>query len=111
MKYSVCYLLSSSLIPELCSYISTCSSCHMHTALLSISAVWTLPDKLTCFVFYNLYLAAISALFTHVAFCVNLSIKDCIVHMLDNCDNCRNVILKIWNLNITYSSTRRKLLK
>ena len=43
MQYSVRYLLCPSLVPELCSYISAGSSCHIELTLICVSAFRTFP--------------------------------------------------------------------
>ena len=111
MKHSFLDFLCTSLIPELCAYISACSSRNIHLILISVAAVWTLPDKLAVLICHNLYLPCISAFLTIITLCVKLCIHYVFINVLHNRKHSRNIICHIRNLNIAYGSTRRKLLE
>ena len=66
VKNSLFDLLSSSLIPELCSNVSASTSCNVHLGLIAVSAVRALPDKLAICVCHNLDLSVIAAALTEI---------------------------------------------
>ena len=68
MKYPVFDFLCSALIPELCSDVAAGSSGHTHLILITIAAVWALPDKFAVFVIYDLYFSEITAFHTVITF-------------------------------------------
>ena len=49
MQHPVADFLGSSLVPELSSYISAGTPCHIHFALVGVSAARAAPDKLSAF--------------------------------------------------------------
>lgn len=83
MKHPFLNFLSSALIPELSSDISTGSSCNIHLILITVAAVRTLPHKLAVIV-NDLDFSVITANLTVVALCVKLCIHNVIVNELDN---------------------------
>ena len=52
MQYSIRNFLSSTLVPELCSYITAGSSCYIELTLVCITAFWAFPYKLTLILNY-----------------------------------------------------------
>ena len=82
MKHSFLNLLSSSLIPELCSDISTCSSCNIHLILIAVATIRALPDKLSVIISYNLNLACVAAFLTIITLSIKLCIHNIIINVL-----------------------------
>ena len=107
MKHSLLNLLSSSLIPELCSDISASSSCDIHLILITVSAVRAFPYKLSVIISYNLNLTCVSTFLTVITLSIKLCIHNILIYILHNLKYCRNVILHIRNFNITDSSSWR----
>ena len=111
MHYSFFYFLSTSLIPELSTYITAGSSGNIHSVLICIAAVWALPHKLSMYIGYYLYFTVESAFAAIIAFRIKLGIHYIIINMLHYRQNGFYIILHIRNLNITHRSTRRQFLK
>ena len=105
MKHSLLNLLSSSLIPELCSDISASSSCNIHLILITVSAVRALPYKLSVIICNNLNLPCVATFLTIITLSIKLRIHNIIINVLHNLKYCRNVILHIRNFNIADSTT------
>ena len=59
MQNSVLYLARSALVPILCSDIAAGSSCNVHSGLITVFTVGTLPNKLSA-VLDDGYLAVIA---------------------------------------------------
>ena len=68
VQYPILYLLCTTLIPELGSYISACTSCYKEVVLISVAAVRTFPYKLAGVVCDNPHFSIIEAFLTEVAF-------------------------------------------
>ena len=73
MKHSLLNLLSSSLIPELCSDISASSSCNIHLILITVSAVRALPYKLSVIICNNLNLSCVATFLTVITLSIKLT--------------------------------------
>ena len=84
MHYSFFNFLCSSLIPELCSDISTGSSCYIHLCLILVTAVWTLPNQLAMFIAYDLYFSLITAALAIITLCIKLCIHNVVINMFHN---------------------------
>ena len=111
MQYSISNLLRSSLVPELTADIATGSSCNVHLCLVTVVAVWTLPNKFAVIIFYNHYLAIIATNLTVVRLSVKFGVHNVVVDKLDNLKNGLNVVLHIWHFNIANSTTSRECLE
>ena len=80
MKHSFLDLLSSSLIPELCSDISTGTSRHIHFILIGVATIWTFPDQLSIVVGHDLDLPVIATLLTVITLCIELCVHNMLHH-------------------------------
>ena len=106
MKHSVLNLLGTALVPILCADVSAGSSGHGHLALVTVSAIRALPNKLAHIVLYDPDLAVIAAALAIIRLGVKLSIHDVIIDELDETEYCRNVVLHVGNLYVRDSSSR-----
>lgn len=66
VQYPVLYLLCTTLIPELGSYISAGTSCHKEVILISVTTVRTFPYKLAGLVCDDLHFPIVETFFTEV---------------------------------------------
>ena len=110
MQHPVADFLGSSLVPELSSYISAGTPCHIHFALVGVSAARAAPDKLSAF-FNNLNFAVPSAHLAIVAFCIKLRIDYVLINKLHNLKNRFNIVLHIGNFHIADCAAGRKRLE
>ena len=110
MHNSIFYLLSSSLIPELCTYITAGTPCNIELTLILVAAVRANPVKLGSLFLY-LYLSVITALLAVVGLGIKLRIHYIIVNISKEAQYSLYVILKIRYFYIADSFSRRKLLK
>ena len=94
MKDSILDFLCTSLIPELCSNISTSTSCNIHLILITVSAVRAFPYKLSVIISYNLNLACVAAFLTIITLRIQFRIHDIIINKTDYLKNRRNVVSK-----------------
>ena len=106
MKHSVLDLLGTALVPVLGSDVSAGSSGNGHLALITVSTVRALPNKLAHIVLDDLDLAVITAAFAIIRLGVKLSIHDVVIDELDKTEYCRNVVLHVRNLYVRDSSSR-----
>ena len=104
MKNSFFDLLSSALIPELCSDVSAGSACYVHLVLIAVSAVGAFPDELAVFVVDNLDLTVVSAYLAVIALGIELSIHDVLIDVLHYGNDSIDVVLKVGYLNVADSA-------
>ena len=82
MKNSLFNLLSSALIPELCSDVSAGSARYVHLVLITVSAVGAFPNELAVFVVNDLDLTVVSAYLAVIALGIKLCVHDVLVDVL-----------------------------
>ena len=104
MKNSFFDLLSSALIPELCSDVSAGSACYIHLVLIAVSAVGAFPDELSVFIVNDLDLTVVSAYLTVIALGIKLCVHDVLIDVLHYGNNRIDVVLKVGHLNVADSS-------
>jgi hypothetical protein len=101
----VLYLLSASLVPELSSDVSTGAASNRHLCLVSITAIRTLPKKLSIFL-DNSNFTVVSALVAIITLGVDFTVLDIVVDELDYLKHSRDIVRQVGNLDIGDSSTR-----
>ena len=98
------------LIPELGSDITACAAGYIHFRLVAVSTLRTFPNQLSVF-FDNHDFTVVSAHLAIVALGVQLGVHDVVVDVLDNAEDCRDVVLHIGHLDIGDCSAGRECLK
>ena len=110
MHHPILNLGSAPLIPELRSEVAAGAATDIQRPLIAVAAVRALPDQLAILL-SDLYLAVKAAGLTVIGFRIKLCIEDRFVDMLHQSQHCRDIVLKVWHLDITDRTARRKLLK
>ena len=111
VQYPVFDFLSTSLIPELGSDITTGSAGNAHFSLILISTVRAFPDQFAGLVFFDLDFSIVSAYFAVVALGIQLCVHDVVVDELHDGEHRRNIILHVRNFYVADGSTRGQLLE
>ena len=106
MQHPLLNLLGTPLVPELGSDISACAAGDRHLALVRISAVRALPNKLIVTVRNYSNFACVATFLTAVTLCVKFRIHYIVVDVAQESHNRWYVAFHIWNFHIEFQICR-----